>query len=239
MFLNRTAHGLEKRKRLEEAQPRQYTSPGSVSPQSGNTSDQTTGPAIEKAEHDWETDDTVYPLVVHLTAVNVMKKKFQGLFLEDYLPVRPKDGPSLYREWLCEAVSLNRPGKVLEYSLHALCITRSGRIHGDQNLVLQGNAAYGYALKELQRALSSPRLATKDETLAACYLLSIYEVRLFSKVYRRTLTLSQLFESTSQSIVGHENHLLGVERLVHFRGPGQHETPMGEALLKNICYSSV
>ena len=235
VFLNRTALGLEKRKRLEEAQPRQLTSPLSLSPQSSNTSDQGT----DHAKRDRETDDTVYPLVLPLTAVNVMKKKFQGLFLEDYLPVRPNDGPGLYRDWLCEVVALNRPDQVLEYSLHALCITRSGRIHGDQDLVVQGSVAYGYALKELQKALVFPRSATKDETLAACYILSIYEVCFSRLTGGRTLTLSQLFESTSQSIVGHENHLLGVERLVQFRGPRQHETPMGEALLKNICYSSV
>jgi hypothetical protein len=113
-----------------------------------------------------------------LSSANVMKKKFQSLFLETYLPAKPNDGPGLYREWLCEAVTLNHPGKVLEYSLHALCITRAGRNGNDQALVVQGNAAYGFALRELQKALLSPRLATKDETLAACYLLSIYEVGL-------------------------------------------------------------
>ena len=110
-----------------------------------------------------------------------MKKKFQGLFLETYLPANPNDGPGLYREWICEVVSLNHPGKVLEYSLHALCITRTGRIYNDQALVVQGNGAYGFALRELQKALLSPRLAVKDETLAACYLLSIYEVSLVPK----------------------------------------------------------
>ena len=108
-----------------------------------------------------------------------MKKKFQGLFLETYLPANPNDGPGLYRDWLCEAVTLNHPGKVLEYSLHALSITRAGRIGNDQALVVQGNAAYGFALRELQKALLSPQLAGKDETLAACYLLSIYEVSIF------------------------------------------------------------
>jgi hypothetical protein len=111
-----------------------------------------------------------------------MKKKLQGLFLEKYLPANPNDGPGLYREWLCEVVNLNHPGKVLEYSLNALCITRAGRIGNEQALVVQGNAAYGFALKELQKALLSPRLATKDETLAACYLLSIYEVRHSAKL---------------------------------------------------------
>jgi hypothetical protein len=39
--------------------------------------------------------------------------------------------------------------------------------------------------------------------------------------------------------MGHDNHLLGIERLVAFRGPKQHESRLGQALLRNICYSSV
>lgn len=179
MFLNRTAQGLEKRKRLEEAQPRQHPSPISVSPQSDNS--HTTTLIIEESKSDWGSDGIAYPVVPHLNAANVMKKKFQSQFLETYLPANPNDGPGLYREWLCEVVALNHPGKVLEYSLHALCITRAGRIGNDQALVVQGNAAYGLALRELQKALLSPRLVAKDETLAACYLLSIYEVGLLPR----------------------------------------------------------
>lgn len=114
-----------------------------------------------------------------------MKKKLQGLFLETYLPANPNDGPGLYREWLCEAVTLNDPGKVLEYSFNALSITRAGRLGNDQALVVQGNAAYGLALRELRKALLSPLLATKDETLAACYILSIYEVWPKSPMFHR------------------------------------------------------
>ncbi|KAG0651556.1 Aspercryptin biosynthesis cluster-specific transcription regulator atnN [Hyphodiscus hymeniophilus] len=225
VFLNRTAQGLEKRKRLEEAQPRQDTSPITVSPQSDVKSHSTT-PIIEDTNPDWKTGGSTYPVqpvVVHVNTQSVMKKKLQGVFLETYLPANPNDGTALYREWLCEVVNLNNPGKLLEYSLHALCITRAGRLDNNQALVFQGSAAYGFALRELQKALLSPRLATKDETLAACYLLSMYE----------------LFETTSQSITGHDNHLLGVERLVAFRGPKQHETQLGSALFKNICYSSM
>jgi hypothetical protein len=34
----------------------------------------------------------------------------------------------------------------------------------------------GFALRELRSALESPKLAGKDETLAACLVLSTYEV---------------------------------------------------------------
>jgi hypothetical protein len=179
VFLNRTAQGLEKRERLEEAQPRQDTSPDS--PQSGRSRSHTTTPIYEDTRPDWENGAPAYPVqpvVPHLNTANVMKKKLQGLFLESYLASNPNDGPGLYREWLCEAANLNHPGKVLEYSLHALSITRAGRISNNEALVVQGSAAYGFALRELRKALLSPRLAAKDETLAACYILSIYEVGL-------------------------------------------------------------
>ena len=172
MFLNRTAQGLEKRERLEEVQPRQHISQDSITPQSYT-------PITEDTKPDWEANGKahpVHPVVPHLNTQNVMKKKLQGLFLETYLPANPKDGTALYREWLCEVITLNDPGKVLEYSLHALCISRAGRVGNHQALVVQGNAAYGFALRELHKALLSPKLATKDETLAACYLLSMYEV---------------------------------------------------------------
>lgn len=33
--------------------------------------------------------------------------------------------------------------------------------------------------------------------------------------------------------------MVGIERLVYHRGPKQTESPLGKALLKNICYGSV
>lgn len=106
----------------------------------------------------------------------MLKHQFHSLFLESYLPSDPKLGPGLTQTWLAEAVRFNNPGKALEYSLHALCMTRIGRIAGDEALIVKGGMAYGHSLRELQLALSSPRLAGTDDTLATCLVLSIYEV---------------------------------------------------------------
>jgi hypothetical protein len=57
--------------------------------------------------------------------------------------------------------------------------------------------------------------------------------------YQKKLTQRQLFESTTNSTQGHENHINGVEGLVEWRGPGQHHSPLGKALLKNVVYASV
>jgi hypothetical protein len=122
---------------------------------------------------------------LQINSAGVIKKKFQSIFLEGYLPLNPNEGPGLYRDWLCEIVYLNQPGKVLEYSLNALCISRAGRVGNDQTLVVQGGVAYGRALRELQKALLSPTLAMQDETLAACYVLAIYEVSLYPGISSR------------------------------------------------------
>jgi hypothetical protein len=182
VFLNRTVQGLEKRKRLEEAQPRQDHSSSSASPPS-DTNSQTATPITENTKRGGEIGNSAYPVVRRLSTAKVVKTKLQGVFLEAYLPANPSDGPGVYRDWLCEVVSLNNPGKVLEYSLHALCITQAGRVGGNKALAVQGNMTYGFALKELQKALLSPRQAGKDETLAACYILSIYEVGSGTKLW--------------------------------------------------------
>ena len=105
------------------------------------------------------------------------KYAFQSMFLENYLPKSPKAGQGLAGAWLSEAIRLNDRSPALNYSLNALCLTRVGRLVGYQDLIKRGNAAYGFALRALRTSLESPTHASKDETLATCLILSIYEVR--------------------------------------------------------------
>jgi len=168
------------------------------------------------------------------------KQLFESLFLESYLPSSPRSGAGLHGTWLFEALRFSKPGPALEYSLHALCITRVGRIAGNEDLVKRGTAAYGFALRALRTALESSKLAGKDETLASCLILSIYEVwNYYQPILRSRLIPSQLYESTSNSTSGHEEHMAGIERLVQYRGPRQNDSLLGKALIKNISYASV
>lgn len=160
IFLNRTAQGWEKRLRLEEALPRREK-PIVVQIGSSDAS---------------STSRSPLPLLQGISAKAAMKLQFHNLFLESYLPSNPRLGPGLTQTWLAEAIRLNNPGKALEYSLHALCMTRVGRITGDKPLIFKGSVALGHALRELQLALLSPKLASTDGTLASCQVLSIYEV---------------------------------------------------------------
>lgn len=86
----------------------------------------------------------------------------------------------LQAAWLFEALRINKPGPALENSLHALFITRVGRIAGQADFIKRGTIAYGHALRALRIALESPKLIVKDETLAACMILLIHEVYNFS-----------------------------------------------------------
>ena len=99
------------------------------------------------------------------------------MFLEHYLPRSPKSGLGLAGAWLLETIKLNDRSPALVYSLNALCLTRVGRLVKNQDLIKRGNAAYGFALRALRTSLESPKHAGKDETLATCLILSIYEVR--------------------------------------------------------------
>lgn len=124
--------------------------------------------------------NVVVPQKSHKTLLvrtpDMRKKLFQGLFLESYLPMQNGLRGALQGAWLIEALRLENPGQALEFSLHALCITRVGRVTLNEDLVKRGNAAYGMALRALRNALESSKLAGRDETLASCMILAIYEV---------------------------------------------------------------
>ena len=146
VFLNRTERGLERRARLEEVLPHV---------------------------------DLKQPFNLtnrQISHMNVMRTKIRSIFLEHYLPTQQSSSGLISGAWLCEAVQLNDPSQALEYSLHALCVTRVGRMSHNQDVVAQGKEAYCHALRELQTSLYSKGFARKDEALATCLTLATYEV---------------------------------------------------------------
>ena len=116
------------------------------------------------------------PPQVGLSAI--YNKKIQDLYLEIYLPSEQSARAAPLDDWLAQAVYSSNPSTALEFSLLAFCKSRVGRFHNDQNLIVQGQVAYCAALRELQRALWDRKLMYRDETLAAAFTLSQYEVRI-------------------------------------------------------------
>lgn len=113
-----------------------------------------------------QIDDTILTL-----------KRYESLFLEDYLPSDPRRGGNTLVIWVLETICVNDPGRALEYAKEALFLTRVGRMKNDSSIVSRGRSRYGHALRELQRALMNNRDVVKDETLSACQALTLYEVK--------------------------------------------------------------
>ena len=131
----------------------------------------------EGSQHGAVTDQLVdYRLIAQVENVDLYKKKLQGCFLEWHMPsgsFRDWHVPNVHIKELFESA---QPGKGLEPSLHALCLTRIGRLTNNQDLILQGKRFYGTALRQLHYRLLSKELAAEDETLAMAQVFSIYEV---------------------------------------------------------------
>jgi hypothetical protein len=173
VFINRTVRGIEKRSRLEEAQSR-------------DSSLEQNSPATSHLFHDTAAAAKVNEVAVTIASqrmprqINnntVTMERFHSVFLESYLPIQHQDGLKGLGSWLTKVMHLSQPEKGLDYSLRALSMTRAGRICKDPNLVAQGRIAYGCALQRVQNDMMRQELLQKDQMLAACWLLAVYEVR--------------------------------------------------------------
>ena len=144
--------------------------------------------------------------------------------------------------WLQHLIKIPTRGIPLQLSLKAFAMTRVGYMNKDKSLALQGNLSYGHALNAVQKALSSEASMLHDDLFAAGFVLSVYEVAFPPRLpiqSRLKLTIFQLFESTTPSIAGWNNHLSGLKHLVLERGPQRHKTPIARALLEEFRISSV
>lgn len=174
MFLNRTTEGWTKRQRLEEAQPRNYPEGRQDISRTSQRGSHSSGTQTTHTTPSLETGG-IWP-IAQVSDTNVKKQLFQGLFLESYLPADVTSIRGMQGAWISEALRINMPETALDYAFQAISITRVGRFTGHQDLIARGKATYGQALRALFLALGSPKLAGKDETLAACSILAVYEV---------------------------------------------------------------
>ena len=106
----------------------------------------------------------------------VTLKEYETIFLEDFLPSEKSLGGNSVGLWLLESICVNDPGRALGSAKEALYLRRVGSVRRDKSLTVQGRLRYGYALQELQKALLNGREVIKDETLATCQVLTLYEV---------------------------------------------------------------
>jgi len=91
----------------------------------------------------------------------------------------------------------------LEAATLAVCTAKLGRVHNDSSLVRESLKFYTQALWEAQKALFNSTLMYREETLAACMLLIMYEV----------------LECPDHTFNAWKNHLDGCAKLFEARGP--------------------
>jgi hypothetical protein len=125
------------------------------------------------------------------------------------VPLRPtrKDKGS----WLVLVAELPELTTALETSVLAMSTAKLGRMNNDPGLVKASLKSYVQGLWELQKALWDPSLMYRDETLAACMALWMYEV----------------MECPAGSVSGWISHFDGCQRLVQLRGAKAHSSVLG------------
>ena len=73
--------------------------------------------------------------------------------------------------------SSSEAGACLKDAIHAAAFMNQANQLGLEWIAIEANVAYGHALASLMRALQDPVEALKDTTLAAPFVLGLYEVR--------------------------------------------------------------
>lgn len=114
----------------------------------------------------------------------------------------------------------------LESSILAVCTAKLGRLHNNEVLLHESLKFYVKGLWELQKALWDPKLMYRDETLASCMALIMYEV----------------VECPDQNINGWINHAKGCAKLFELKGPNSYGSNFGHRLflsfrLLEVCIS--
>lgn len=149
-----------------------------------------------------------------------------SLFNSLYLPRNSLEitEPGLYghpANWTQFLPTLLNNEPSLQIAYLALSSSRIGHDHGDDDLVAASRKFYSKALRELQRALASPKRRHTEETLLACSTLGLYEI--FEAKTSRAVQVSP-------AINGWLSHATGVGRLLEARGPDSYTTDKGHTI---------
>ena len=145
------------------------------------------------------------------------RQQLLSAFLCSYVPVEMITSPD-DRSWLLFLPELPKPTVALETSMLAVSTAKLGRMYGHPALVRESLKFYSQGLVELQKALYNPYLMYKDETLAACMALAMYEI----------------LECPGATKFGYVSHQNGCERLVQLRGAQAHSSGLGHQLFRTF-----
>lgn len=157
VFLNRTAQGLEKRQRLDEAKS---IVPPSLEKSGTSTIDwrQMLGAMLNSGDN---------RMLCQPSTTLAYHSQIIALFFHRYLPANEGTQDGYEGGWLRQTMCLQEHGQALHLSLRAISMTTLGRLHQDDRLALQGQSCYGSALHQLRIAPQSEVTVWHNETLTA------------------------------------------------------------------------
>ncbi|KAE9375085.1 hypothetical protein N431DRAFT_502071 [Stipitochalara longipes BDJ] len=182
----------------------------------------------ELAQNPESLQFTLSPHVAHSPLTSILSLSTRAMYREQllsefifsFLPARrqaPRDLNKLdkkFGSWFIMLPSLPDFTEALESTTFAVCTARLGRLNNDSNLVRESLRFYTQGLWELQRALWNPRMMYRDETLAACMTMIIYE----------------LIECPQNTSKVWAHHMRGCTTLFKTRGPRAYSSEFGHEL---------
>ncbi len=145
--------------------------------------------------------------------VPAYREQLLDTFIRGYVPIEQL-GLTDQRLWLHELADLPIKPPVLSTAILCLSTARLAKKKADQSLTQESLVLYTNGLWQVQKALWDPEQMYSDATLAACLLLSLYE----------------LYECPAGDKGGYISHCDGCARLVQMRGPLRHTEGLGHTL---------
>ncbi|KFY40914.1 hypothetical protein V494_03269 [Pseudogymnoascus sp. VKM F-4513 (FW-928)] len=151
------------------------------------------------------------------------QQQLLGEFMHAFIPNYGTSASAEDSMWLVCVPEMVGSSPALEAVLMALSTAQLGRAHDSTDLVYESRRLYCVSLRELGKALKDMEKVYKDETLAACVALALYEV----------------VECPAESDKGLVTHSDGCMRLIEARGPEAHTGDVGHMLFQSCRYSSL
>ncbi len=138
-------------------------------------------------------------------------------FLRSYVP-RDELGPSEDDDWFGALAMLPNQPPCLTAAMLAMSLSQVGKANSDEHISKESLRHYTMGLRELQKALYDPRQMHTDETLAACFILSFYE----------------LLECPDGDKRAYAQHNKACAKLIQLRGPKGYKKGLAHSLFVAI-----
>ena len=142
------------------------------------------------------------PRPASVSSVPAYRQMLFDCFMRSYVPI-DELGPGDGVNWLGSLSQRPDQPPAVTTAMLALSLSQIGKINHDDHLSKESLKHYTIGLRELHKALYDPKQVQTDETLAACFLVSMYE----------------LLECPAGDKYAYATHNKGCARLIQLRGP--------------------